>query len=223
MHLLAAMLAISALASEALPGRTALPPVAEVQQQALAHARIDLDQVIDWRRRARRAAYIPRVQLDFGNRLRDYVNVNVNDNVYVGSSGVVIGPEEGATTQQQTADYSFGVRAVWELGEAVFSRAEVAASAEARSVLKERNALLEEVGRRYLLIERMPQEVALLRRLAPLNPRPDKVQHEIFLREVACEESAAMLDGLTGGWFLRAVGARSLCEPPAAAGEGRKG
>lgn len=221
MHLLAAMLAISAISTDALPPRTALPPVAEVQHQALAHARIDLDGVIDWRRRARRAAYVPRVQLDFGNRLRDYVNVNVNDNVYVGASGVVVGPQEGTSTQQQTADCSFGVRAVWELGEAVFSRAEVAASAEARSVLKERNALLEEVSRRYLLVERMPQEVALLQRLATVNPRPDKVQHEIFLREVACEESAAMLDGLTGGWFLRAVGGARLCEP--APEKGRRG
>ncbi len=182
-----------------------LPPVAEVQRQAVANARIDLAEASSWKRRARQAAYVPRLQLEYGRRMRNVVDVNVNDNVYVGASGVVVGPEDGTYSSNQTGDNSFGVRAIWELRDAVFNTDVLAASAEMRNIARERNALIAEVNKRYYVVESTPAEVALLARLVQLNPRKDKAMHEIFLRGVACEESIAELDALTGGWFRSQV------------------
>ncbi|MFA4874008.1 MAG: hypothetical protein WC956_00445 [bacterium] len=206
MHLIGIALAVAMSfvhgpAAKDKPIEPVLPPVIEVQQRAIDYARIDLGEAAKWKKRARLAAYVPRLQLEYGRRLRNYVNVNVNDNVYVGSSGVVVGPEDGAFSSNQTADNSFGVRAIWELRDAVFNTDVLAASAEARNIARERNALIAEVNKRYYAIESTPAELALLAGLVRLNPRQDKAMHELFLRRVVCEESVAELDAFTGGWF----------------------
>jgi hypothetical protein len=199
-----------------------LPAVAEVQREALAHARLDLAEVLSWRHRARQSALVPRVQIEYANRLRDTVDVNVNDNVYVGTSGVVVGPEEGSYKGNSLADHYVSVRAIWEFGDALFHPSQIAISAEARNVLRERNALLTEVDRRYFIVQSAPEEIALLRARLSEDPRPEKVRHEMFLRGVACEESSAALDGLTGGWWRGQLAEDApICQPPVASG--RKG
>lgn len=197
-----------------------LPPITEVQQRAIENSHLDINEAAKWQHKARMAAFVPRVQLDYGHRMRNYVNVNVNDNVYVGSSGVTVGPQDGTYSSNQTDDNSFGVRAIWELRDVVFNTQVLAASAEARNIARERNALLAEVSKRYYEIENTRADLALLTKLVPLSPREDKSMQEIFARKVSCEESLAQLDALTAGWFRSQVEG-SPCEPRPQPGKGR--
>lgn len=182
-------------------GDARLPPITEVQREAIRHAQLDLQEASSWRKKARKAAYVPRLQLDYGYRMRNQVNMNVNENIYVGSSGVVVGPNDGNYSNNQYNDNSVGVRAIWDLGDTVFSTAVLAASAEARNVSREKNAILTEVDKRYYEIIRLPGELKFLRASLADDPNPAKIRHEIFLKGVACQESEAALDALTDGWF----------------------
>ncbi len=206
MHPIALITAVLAIAL-AKPADKALvlPPVHEVQRVAIEHAQIDVKEARGWQRKARRAALVPKVQIDYGYRFKNNINIDINDNVYVGASGVVVGPEDGSYSSVGTRDNNVGVRAVWEFGEAVFSAKELAASAEARRVVGFRNAIIEDVARRYYSIAEFRREAVLLTRMKAVAKDPSVVEHKIFLRKVACEEAAAALDGQTGGWFMNAV------------------
>lgn len=178
-----------------------LPPVIEVQRRALSYAHFDIPEILSWKRKARVAALVPRVQFDFGKRLRDNINIGIQDNVYVGSSGIVVGPEEGDYSNTYTSDITIGVRAVWEFGDAVFNAKQLAAASEARRAVHDRNELLAQVNRHYFTITGFAEQARLLRMGAKESKKPALVELKIHERRVACRESVAELDALTDGWF----------------------
>lgn len=190
-----------------------LPPVWEVQRRALGHAKFDVPEIVSWKRKARLAALVPRVQFDFGKRLRDNIDIGIQDNVYVGASGTVIGPEEGDYSNAHTSDLTIGMRAVWEFGDAVFNARQLAVSAEARRAVKDRSLLMAEVGRHYYGVEGFAGEAALMRASRAAAKNPVIVDLKIFQRMMSCRESLAQLDALTGGWLMReAPDAGERCE-----------
>jgi hypothetical protein len=220
-------LAIVALAGAAAPGPAdggaMLPPVAEVERQALVYARLDLGEISAWKKRARMAALAPKLQVDYGQRFRNDISIDINDSVYVGASGVTVGPEDGKYSNGSLNDQNLGFRVVWDLGELVFSPKEIAASAESRATMRDRSALMADISRLYFAVERYPAEVEVLRGLVAGSRDPGKARREIFMRGVACREAAATLDGLTGGWFGRAAGGEGrLCAEPQSGGGGAR-
>jgi len=202
----AVILCICANAAAGFSHRAAYPSVVEVQRRALKHARFDVAEIVSWQRKARRAALVPRIQFDVGKRLRSNINIGIQDNVYVGSGGIVVGPEEGDYTNAHTDDLTIGVRAVWELGEAVFSPKQLAVSAEARRAVKDRNMLMAEVGHHYYNVTGYEDEARLMRKSEAAAKRPKFVELKIYQRKIACMESLAQLDALTDGWFSGMVG-----------------
>jgi hypothetical protein len=177
------------------------PPVQDVQKRALEYARIDVQDASKWKKRAKVAAALPRLQFDYISRLRNYVNVDVNDNVYVGSENVVIGPEEGSYKESADAQQSFGVKAVWALNELIFSRDTLNVSRETLNVMRERNALMDTVNKHYFDRKKLIGEIAqIAEKKVPASEMPKK-EHELFIRRIAVEKETAALDGLTGGWF----------------------
>ncbi len=194
------------LIASALPKKTTLlPPVIEVHRQAVKHSRLDLAQIASWKKRSRLAALVPRLQVDFGKRVRNDIDIDIDDNVYVGSSGIIIGPEEGGYSNGHTSDLSIGVRAVWELGEVIFNPRALAVSAEARHVARERNLLLTDVNRHYFVVESFSDEMRLLNDLMKAAKKPEKLMQKILQKRLACKESSAALDALTGGWWSHAI------------------
>ncbi len=184
-----------------------LPPTIDVQRHALEYARFDVAEIASWHKRARVAALVPRIQFDIGKRLRNNINVGVQDNIYVGSGGVVVGPEEGDYSNVQTNDLTVGVRAVWEFGEAVFSPKSLAISAETRRAAKDRNLLLAEVNRHYFNVAGFADEARIMWKSPAAEKKPKFVELKVFQRRTSCRESAAQLDALTGGWFTRSLAA----------------
>lgn len=177
------------------------PPIAEVQQKAIEHARLEPSDISVWKRRARLSALLPRLQLDYGMRFKNEVNVNVNESVYVGSSGVAVGPEAGEWAANENSDHNIGVRAIWSLNEALFNPELLAVSEEARLLARERQALLAEVNRNYYERSRLDGEIAFLKEDLSRGEDPAKVRREIFRKRMAIDEATAALDALTGGWF----------------------
>lgn len=199
--MLLAILATVALLTAKAPDITPGPPVGDVHRVALDNARIEMGDVTKWKKRAKISAVLPRLQLDYANRLRYNVNVDVSDNVYVGSENVVIGPEEGSYKQTEDNSHYIGVKAVWALNELIFSRDSLAVSHEALTVMRERNALLDSVNKHYFERKKLIGEIAELS--AKKVPRADipKKEHELFVRRIAMDKETAALDALTGGWF----------------------
>ncbi len=200
MHLAAIILAL-ALTSVGSPERSAAPPVDIVQRQAIAYARLDPKEISSWKRRARSAALLPRLQIDYGHRYQYDVDVGLDESVYVGSSGVVVGPEEGDYQHTRNGHREIGVKAIWQLNETIFSPDLLNVSAESRRLAASRRALLGDVTKHYYDRERATGEIALLREELPGAADPRKVRRKLLLQEVALREATAGLDAMTGGWF----------------------
>lgn len=202
---LAASPAPSFVPEATVPSHSA-PPIEEVQRRAIEHARLDPSEITSWKKRARLAALFPKLQVSYDRRVKNDVNVDVNDSVYVGSSGTAVGPPQGGYAASSNSDNNIGLKAVWNFDEALFNPDVLAVSEEARLLARERQAILAEVNKNYYERDRAAGEIAFLGQALPRDPRPDKVRREIFLQRVALDEATAALDALTGGWFSKQTG-----------------
>lgn len=178
-----------------------VPDIAEVQRRAIDYARLDPKEITTWKKRTKLAALLPKFQLDYGMAFKNDVNVNINDSVYVGSSGTTVGPEQGDVSQNINTNQNIGVRAIWSFSDAVFSPEELAVSEETRLLARERQAILSEVNRNYYERRKLAGELFFLSAQLKKTPRDDKVRQEIFAKNIALDEATAALDALTGGWF----------------------
>ena len=181
------------------------PPIAEVQQRAIEYARLDPSEISTWKRRARLAPLLPKLQVSYDRKLQYYVNVDVNDSVYVGSSGTTVGPRQGSYKSNQNNNNDVGIKAVWSLNETIFNADMLAVSEEARALARDRQAILAEVNKNYYERDRVAGEIAFLSKSLVSSPDDDKIKQEIFMKRVALDEATAALDALTGGWFGKEI------------------
>ncbi|PIR25132.1 MAG: hypothetical protein COV43_06920 [Deltaproteobacteria bacterium CG11_big_fil_rev_8_21_14_0_20_42_23] len=162
----------------------------ELQKKVLRYAEISPQHLHSWQKKARYAALLPRLQLDYSRRNKSDIDLDINDNVYVGSSGVVVGPEENTYQQTDSFDHNIGVRAVWSLNEFVFNQDQLQVSIEARNLLRARNDVLTQANHFYF-------ERQKLLKISSTD--------KLDLAHVT-----AQLDALTGGWFSEHVQCFSL-------------
>lgn len=185
-----------------------VPSIVEVQKAAIEHARLKPNEISSWKKRSRLAPLLPKIQLDYGNRLKNDANVNINDSVYVGSQGSTVGPDENAVSQNINTDQNIAIRAVWSFSDAVFNTDMLAVSEEARMLSRERHAILAEVNKNYYERVRSKGEIKFLEERAKITRQRqevDKIKQDIFTKQVAFDESSASLDALTGGWFSETI------------------
>lgn len=190
----------------AISGRTDAagePPIVEVHRAALRYNNLDDGEVRRWKRKARLSALLPRFELRYDRRVRNDVDININENVYVGSSGVRVGPEEGAYAQNAYCDQNVGVKATWYLGALIFNSEQLDISREARSLMQERHMLMNEVNNHYYERRRLRGIIDALERGRTVPGMKGDRAHELMLARVKLAEETAALDGLTGGWFSR--------------------
>jgi hypothetical protein len=93
----------------------AAPPVDQVHKAALEYAHIDNAEPRRWRKQVKYSAVLPKLQLGFSHRVKNLVDININDNVYVGASGIVVGPDESDYQQSSDLYETFTIKAVWAL------------------------------------------------------------------------------------------------------------
>lgn len=155
---------------------TEVPTIQELQRVALKHAGLEADHIPRWRKEAKHAGWLPRLQFGFDHGLKSNVDIRVEDQIAVSKDSIVVGPSETKKFQNADRQLSFEVRAVWYLDELIFSRNTLDISQEARALVRDRALLLENLNRAYF---------AWLESGDPLGKR----------------KAQAELDALTGGWF----------------------
>jgi hypothetical protein len=206
--MIAALLALICVLPVAAPFIPEGPPVGDVHRAALEYASIEARDPVYWKKRAKMAALLPKLQFDFGHNLRSDVQVDINDNVYVGSSGIVIGPEEGKYSESLNANRNIGVRAVWSLNELIFNRDLLNISRESLVIMRERNSLLDSVNKHYFERKKLIAEIGELEERQKKGKPPPKLKNELFIRKIALDKSTAALDALTGGWYSQQLGTK---------------
>lgn len=177
------------------------PDIVDVQRVALEHHELGRSEVHQWKKRARLSALLPRFEISYDRRVKNDVDVDVSENVYVGSSGVTVGPNEGTYARNSNSDQNIGVKAIWQLGELLFNSEQLDISREARSLMHERITITAEVNKHYYERERLKCIIAELERGVMPHGMKGPPQHELYLARVSLAEETGALDGLTGGWF----------------------
>src|SRR3989338_8877589 len=125
------------------------PFVQQLHTVALQQAGLETRHIGQWRKKIRRAAWLPRLQVGVDRSLHNDVDVRVQDSVSVSSGGVVVGPESTQQMASQNRNINFGVKAVWDLGATIFSYDDLRVSQEARSLSMERERILTRVNENY--------------------------------------------------------------------------
>lgn len=186
--------------------RRGAPPLAQVHQQALRAAGLAEDEVAVWRRRVKRAAMLPRLQVGLRHGLQDNLDLSIRDNVSVTSGGVVIGPRASDIQEHSDRNTFVEVRAVWALNELLFTPDALQVSEEGRRRRQEIRQVLHAATQLYHEWLRLQ---AALSAVALQSEARATATWRLRALEVAGE-----LDGLTNGWFSQAVGARSVERGP---------
>ena len=169
------------------------PTVGEVQQKALQYAGLDGKEIHRWRKQARRAPLLPRLQVGFEKNVQRALDLRLQDSVSVTSAGVVVGPTSRNDFLQDDNGMNIEVKAVWYLDQLLFNEQDLAISQEARHLAAERQRLLMEVNEYYFLWKRLAGE-----RFSGSSNRADPLRR---VADPRLEESIAYLDAATGGWF----------------------
>ncbi len=175
-----------------------IPSVEQVSQKALAYAHLDTATIGKWKKNIRKAPLLPRLQFGYERRIRDFVNLDVQDSVAVNSSGITVGPTQQKQVQNNNSDNNFEVKAIWFLDELLFSKEDLDISNEARELARERERILSQVRQAYFKRERGLQEIGILKKMG-------ESKENITLKKLEVAETTAVLDGLTGGWFGAAI------------------
>ncbi|PIU55524.1 MAG: hypothetical protein COS89_07140 [Deltaproteobacteria bacterium CG07_land_8_20_14_0_80_38_7] len=199
--MLGILIVILGIVSSSVNTPQLFPPIEEVHKVALEYANINNDDPKNWKKKAKVSAALPRLQFDYIRRIQSLVDVNINENIYVGSSGVVVGPDEGSYKENSNQYQSFVVRAVWSLNELIFNRDSLDVSSQALKILREKNLLLELVNKHYFTRKLKIEEVSNLENRIKHKGKMQKDDEKLMLKKIEIEAETASLDALTGGWF----------------------
>lgn len=153
--------------------------------EAIGQREGELDQ---WKKRSHWAAALPRLQAGFTRQLRDVISLTTSDNVSVTGGDVFVGPAENDFDQSVNQASAFEVKALWYFSDLIFNRDELSVSHERREWLHETQKILREVTQSYLTWQRLKK-----------NHRSEK-------NKILFDQSRAVLDAHTRGWFSREIG-----------------
>lgn len=167
------------------------PSVKEVQQETIRYMGYDQGRIDSWDKKTKIAAALPRLQVGFQRELRDVVSLTTKDNIQIDNGDVFVGPNENHYDQNFNQGTVIGVRALWYLDQLIFNRDMLAASAEKRNWINDRNRILQQVTEAYFTRRRLIKE--LKRRRDPLLIREKK--------KLLLDQATAVIDADTGGWF----------------------
>jgi len=171
------------------------PSIQEVQEETLRYLGYNQSQIDGWDKKTKIAAVLPRLQVGFQRELKDVVSLTTRDNVSISDGSVFVGPNENNYDQNFNQGTVIGVKALWYLDQLIFNRDMLAASAERRNWVNERNRILQQVTEAYFTRRRLTQE--LKKRMDPLPIREKK--------KLLLDHVTAIIDADTGGWFSEQI------------------
>lgn len=129
--------------------RKSEPTFAEIAREALKRERLDLDEVLKWKKKIKKAPWLPTLSVGYDRALRETNAITISDNISVSTSGVAVGPDETDRDQTLINGDTFRVRAIWDLSEVIFHKSTLAVSHEAREISKGRTTLTDYLFKVY--------------------------------------------------------------------------
>jgi hypothetical protein len=155
-----------------------------VQRDAIRHALAGGARPRRWLRRARHAAWLPRLQLGLGGQQRRDRNLDRE----VGSASAL---RAGATHQ-----IAYEIKMSWDLGRLIFDPNTLKVIREAQRIAELREQVVTTVTRLYFERRRLQLQALI---------QPAFRAQEAVRRRLQIAELTAALDALTGGRFRRAL------------------
>lgn len=98
------------------------PLLKDVVQAALEENFVDREEIKAWQKRIRKSYWLPTLYLGVDHAFREVQGTSWQDQISVTSGGVVVGPPEEDGDYQFNHQTTFRARAVWNLGQIVFSK-----------------------------------------------------------------------------------------------------
>ncbi len=166
----------------------------KLEQIALKKSGLRPEEVLNWKKRARWSAILPRVATGYDQKGSTQINNTIQDSISVTSSGVSIGPPDKSLKQDNNFNRDFSVKAYWDLNELIFNHDELSVSAEARSRKLVNNQIIDDLHQAYFERKKI------------LSQHPQLKREELSKTlQFRLEELEAKIDSLTDGEFLKSV------------------
>ena len=172
---------------------SAEPTIQQVHNAAIAYADADIDKIRQWRRKAAKRAFLPKVDVNFDKDIDSTISSNTwgTSGSATAAGKYYIGPDD--RTNYRNNNYS--VSLTWELGDLIWSDAQTSIDVRSRLLVELRNDILDEVTKIYFERRRVKAE------LNNLVPGDNKITE----KKIRVQELTALLDGFTNGYFSRQI------------------
>ncbi len=167
------------------------PDINKVQELAIEYAEVSPDKIRQWRRKARKKAWLPKVTVSVdGDK-----NKTVSDSIwgsYTSGGQSYVGPDDKTFYN----NFGWDVSLSWDLSDVVWNEDQTSIDTRSKLMVQLREDILDRVTRLYFERRRIQIEL-LVNRSMDEKTRLDK--------QLRIEELTAMIDALTGGEFSRWV------------------
>jgi len=177
------------------------PTINEVHQLVIDYAEVNREKIINWRRQARRKAWLP--DLDIGvDSDRDWSSSDSIWGSYSSGGQHYIGPDD----KTRGEDFGWDVSLSWDLGDLVWSTDQTTIDSRSKLMVELREDILNEVTRLYFERRRIQIELGL-GDISEFQMKIDK--------KMRIDELTALIDALTGGGFSKKIAERGGGPSPA--------
>ncbi len=167
------------------------PSIREVHQWAIDYAEVNQEKIVNWRKLAKKRAWIPKVTLGVdGDKKR-----TVSDSVwgsYSSGGQHYLGPDD----KSFNSNFSWDASVTWDFADLVWSSDQTSIDVRSRSMVKLREDILEQVTEFYFERRRLQMQA--------LAGSSEDTQI-IIQRRLRVDELTALIDALTDGKFSEQV------------------
>ncbi|MBN2383780.1 helix-hairpin-helix domain-containing protein [bacterium] len=174
------------------------PTIAEVQRAAIKHAGIHIGDIEKWRRNVRLQAFVPGTTFRFDKYDRENSTYRLSQNIDFRDEPdrYILGPDEYTISNYDYEYWKYQIGFDWDLNEFVYSNDQLKVRDEAEDLIDFKMKIVEEVTRLYF--DRRRLQIDML--LESTGNRKASLDKELRL-----EEMTALLDSMTGGYFLEQI------------------
>ncbi len=170
------------------------PSIEQVHQAAIQYAQVSQKFPNSWRRRVRKKAWLPKVNVGVTyDRDRD-TGFSIDDTLYGSSTNqvIIVGPDSSdvSGSDGELIKYDLGLQ--WNLDQLIYDSEELSVAKQVEDLVQLRGDVLDQVTKIYYQRRRLQWELFLSMPEDPLKKKGLRLQ---------IEELTALLDGWTGGYF----------------------
>ncbi|MCM8800393.1 MAG: hypothetical protein NC912_00035 [Candidatus Omnitrophica bacterium] len=158
------------------------PTISQVQQAAIEYAEVSNEKIKDWRRQARRSAWLPHLSVSIERDITDLWHWETGSTTKNGDDLLVRG----------RAAIEWDITLSWDLSRLIWNEDQTNIDVRSRLMVELRQEILDEVNKLYFERLRTKMELENI----PWQEKRKRMEKELRLKELT-----ASLDALTGGYF----------------------